>query len=484
MHHTPLHLQVPLSGCPFMKKALSLIFILFPLFCLAGFPGNDSVFIVGDIVFKGNTITHENIIRREMELKSGDTLTHIELMNRIAQSRLNLLNTSLFNFVTIDTLPASTQGVVNLEINVLERWYLWAGVIVEFADRNFNTWWEKRDFKRINLGARVTRNNFRGRMEQLKFAFQLGRSQKLSMYYEMPYINRNKTTGLIFNADFIRQREVGYITQNDKFRYLSSNNILRTDIGLSAYLSLRRGMMQSHQFGLEYKYFEFADSLLILNRQYSFNDQKKNSFFSFVYRFKADYTDIHYYPLKGWYFDIKANKSGLGILPRETVNLWYLNPSFRYYHPLSKRFYLSAGLTAKVSSKAWQPYFYQRGLGYGRDYVRGYEYYVVDGKHFILMKTNFKFALFVPRTLQFDFIPSAKFNKLHYAVYLNIFADAAYVAGMENTVAEHNLLPNTLLHGLGVGIDVVTYYDKVVRFEYSVNKWGESGIFIHFVAGI
>ena len=38
--------------------------------------------------------------------------------------------------------------------------------------------------------------------------------------------------------------------------------------------------------------------------------------------------------------------------------------------------------------------------------------------------------------------------------------------------------------GTGIGIDFVTYYDKVIRFEYGVNDMGETGLFIHFVAPI
>lgn len=467
-----------------MKKAFLLFLYLFPFFCFAWSGGDENKIVIGSLVFKGNKITQENILRREMEFKQGDTLSNSDLLTRIDQSKLNLLNTSLFNFVTIDTLTASGKETINIEITVIERWYTWIGIIAELADRNFNTWWETRDFTRINLGARVSRNNFRGRMEQLRFAFQVGRTQKLSLYYEMPYINRRKTTGLIFNAGYNRQREVGYITEKDKFVYLSSNNILRSDLALAAHVRIRRNMMHSHQLGLEYNHFEFADSLLILNPSYSFGNRKLVSYFSFVYQFKADHRDIHYYPLSGWYFDVLANKSGFGILTGETSNLWFVSPTFRYYQPISSRFYMSAGLSGKLSSTADQPYFYQRGLGYGRDFVRGYEYYVVDGKNYFLLKTNFKFALLQPRTLQFNFIPSDKFSKLHYAVYLNIFADAAYVTGLKNTEVVRNLLPNTLLHGAGVGLDVVTYYDKVVRFEYAVNKWGESGIFIHFIAGI
>ena len=86
--------------------------------------------------------------------------------------------------------------------------------------------------------------------------------------------------------------------------------------------------------------------------------------------------------------------------------------------------------------------------------------------------------------MQVGFIPTEKFSKLHYAVYLNIFADAGYVSGTGQNEIYHNMLPDSFLRGIGAGIDIVTYYDKVIRLEYSVNGWGESGIFIHFIAGI
>jgi hypothetical protein len=47
-----------------------------------------------------------------------------------------------------------------------------------------------------------------------------------------------------------------------------------------------------------------------------------------------------------------------------------------------------------------------------------------------------------------------------------------------------NPLANQLLWGTGVGIDFVTYYDLVIRFEYTINKQGETGFFINLVAPI
>jgi len=43
-----------------------------------------------------------------------------------------------------------------------------------------------------------------------------------------------------------------------------------------------------------------------------------------------------------------------------------------------------------------------------------------------------------------------------------------------------NPLQSKLLWGNGISLDYVTYYDKLLRIEYSVNHLGEKGVFLHF----
>lgn len=127
-----------------------------------------------------------------------------------------------------------------------------------------------------------------------------------------------------------------------------------------------------------------------------------------------------------------------------------------------------------------------RALGFGRDYVRGYEYYVVDGQHFALFKTNLKFKLLSGKEVHAGFIPLEKFSTIPFSFYLNAYADAAYVEDTQfsNIAFTTNRLPNSWLYGYGAGIDFVTYYDIVIRLDYSFNKFGESGLFLHFAAPI
>ncbi len=115
-------------------------------------------------------------------------------------------------------------------------------------------------------------------------------------------------------------------------------------------------------------------------------------------------------------------------------------------------------------------------------YLRGYEYYVIDGQRFILLKTNLKFRLLAERVVHASFIPLNKFNVIPFAFYMNLYGDAGYVR--DRQFSELNPLVNNWQYSGGAGIDFVTYYDLVFRLEFSVNKLGESGFFLHFTAPI
>ena len=69
-----------------------------------------------------------------------------------------------------------------------------------------------------------------------------------------------------------------------------------------------------------------------------------------------------------------------------------------------------------------------------------------------------------------------------YALYLKAQFDGGYVYA--DQYRANNPLSNSWLYGGGLGLDFVTYYDRVFRFEYSVNKLGKGGLYIHFIAPI
>jgi len=438
--------------------------------------------VVRRINIRGNAVTKDFVIYRELLLHAGDTLEPSMKKALLEQSRINLLNTSLFNFVTIE--EETGEGNIDILITVVERWYVWPTPILELSDRNFNSWWDFDDYSRVNYGFRVKWSNFRGRMEDLDVLMRFGKNHHYSILYSIPYTDRKKKAGIGIDAGYIRRREVGYITLDDKLRFLFADDFLIRNKYFSLHGSYRRSIHAIHTLQFRYQEVEVSDSLLVNNPNFFYPGYRSGKFLSVYYKFKIDHRDARYYPLKGWYADIEAYKAGLGLAFESPVDAGWLKSTARYFMQLNGRWYTGSSLSMKVSSRGQQPYLMMQALGYERDFVRGYEYYVVDGNHFLLTRNTVKFAVIQERSSTLPLIRTEKFSKIHYAAYLTAFADAGYVWVNGQPVNEVNKLPETLLIGGGVGLDVVTYYDKVMRVEYSVNKSGEYGIFIHFIAGI
>ena len=72
---------------------------------------------------------------------------------------------------------------------------------------------------------------------------------------------------------------------------------------------------------------------------------------------------------------------------------------------------------------------------------------------------------------------------MHVATYLTWFGDAGYVVKNEQDNSS-NALPGSVLFGTGFGLDLVTYYDKVMRIEFAMNRKGETGVYVHLIAGL
>jgi len=443
--------------------------------------GVPDTFIVNKIILSGNKITKPQIIFRELLFHENDTIAADRLSWMIEQSQKNLLNTSLFNFANIDTVIVSGGNRINITIMLVERWYIWPSPFFQLADRNFNVWWETKDLSKADYGLYLNWENFRGRKENLSFLVRLGYDESFGISYKIPYINKKKTIGAGFIISISGNHEVPFKNfENKQLYYKDRENYVQQTVFGTFSINYRKNIFNTHTFQINYNDYSFADSLLILNPRFS--TQKHLQFLTFYYMLKSDHRDIKAYPLNGYYFDLELVKYGLGILENENIAMAFLHTSIRKFWNIHKRWYFSGGVNAKLSTSAFQPYFMERGLGYGNDYVRSYEYYVVGGQSFALLKTNLKFELVPTKVKKLKFIPAKKFNMLYYSIYLNLLGDAAYV--FDKHALADNKLSNTALMGTGLGIDFVTYYDKVFRLEYSINKKGESGFFIHFVSPI
>ena len=436
---------------------------------------------VRDIIIVGNKITRPSVIIRELTFRSGDTLNPLEFQNYFTHCEDNLMNTSLFNSTHIMNL-LNEDRTITVYIIVTERWYIFPFPIFEIVDRNFNEWWRTKDFTKINYGGVITWNNFRGRNETIGMTLRFGYTQRVSFFYSIPFISKKQKSGLSFAFAFSRNHETAFENyHNDLVYYKDDNKFTRHEISGSMQYTYRKGLYQTHVVEAGYKNAGVDDTIVNLNPDFFSGANTKEKYFTLRYLYKIEHRDLVAYPLKGSYFDIEIVKIGFHLL-KDDVNFSFLASAYKRYWKIGSKFYFAASLSGKISDSNPQPFYNTGGLGFGSNYLRGYEYYVVLGQKYGLLKTNFKFELLPTHSVHAGFIPLEKFATIPYAFYLNLYADAGYAE--DKQYQRHNSLTNSWLYSCGAGIDLVTYYDLVFRLEYSINKFGESGIFLHFSAPI
>lgn len=438
--------------------------------------------LISSIQIVGNKITKDKIITRELEYALGDTILSSDFLALTEQSRKNILNTSLFNFTSIEYAFLDEKRIFII-INVIERWYTLPLPIFEIEDNNFNTWWRDKDLSRINYGFHLTRNNFRGRKEDLKITAQFGFTERIRIRYDIPYISKNQKGGLGFKFSYNRRDEITYNSfDNERLQFKSESADALKNYSAGVNYRYRNAIFNTHSIGLEFDQNEVLDSVRILNPNFLGNNRTRNSYFSLIYTFVHDKRDSRSYPLEGDYFRLFAKKSGLGLRSNR-VDITNFDFQYKKFWSLGKRFYLASSLRTEFALNDNQPYVLRNGIGYSSSYhIRGYEYYVIDGQNIVLNRNQVRYQIVKPRSADIKFIGYDKLTKFHYAFYLGLFTDFAFVDASSNY--PQNNLANQWLYGTGIGLDFVSYYDVVIRTEYSFNKLGESGIFLHFVAPI
>ncbi|MFM7016940.1 MAG: hypothetical protein ACKOX3_11505 [Bacteroidota bacterium] len=384
------------------------------------------------------------------------------------------MNIGLFNFVDINYVKESTN-VINVYVVVTERWYLWPMPVFELADRNFNEWAQKKDISRTNYGLYLRKDNFRGRNEILQFQFVYGYVHRLGLNYTIPYLNRKQNIGMSAGFLLSQNHEITYNVIDDKLQFYKNEELYsRKDFSGYIRINKRKGIYNYFVTSLEYRKNITLDTVVKLNPDFFVNHSPVQQSLTLSWGYRYDNRDYKPYALQGTYFEFDIYRSGFAALKNEP-NLMMASAGIRKYYKLNDRFGFSAMSKARVTQIAKAPYYNQKAIGYGQDYLRGYDYYVLNGQNYLLLKSQFKYTLMKKHVYKTAFIKSDKFNQIPIAMYLNVFGDAGYV--QDKYYFKNNHLSNTLQYSYGIGYDYVTYYDLVFRFEFAFNKLKESGFF-------
>jgi outer membrane protein assembly factor BamA len=450
-------------------------------------PLQDARLHIRNIIITGNHKTKIYIIEREMQVKKGDSIIAGNLNTELKESKEHIYNTNLFTEVTVKPVIINAFDI-DIDVEVKERWYVFPVPQFQLIDRNLNDWIKTFDasLTRVNYGIKFVHYNFSGRRDPLRIYFLNGYSRNFSFSYTAPYSNRALTEGFTVGMGYTQNREISYKTgYNNKVLFYPSDSavkakgdFVRNNFNVAASYSTRKGFHKSRYYAANYTFLKIDDSLITAkyNPNYFNNNSSSNGFIDLSYTFQYLDLDKVAYPLSGFSGSYTVSKRGFGITGG--VNVFSLLGGVSRYDDLGRKWYSSIHLSGNIKLPFRQAYINQRSLGYGENYLRGMEYYVVDGVAEALAKSTIKYKL-----LSFKIYLPFKIKSIPdipITIFAKSFADFGYVYNKNEFKASLN---NKLLYTGGFGIDILSLYDLNLRFEYSFNQLGEKGLFLHTQGG-
>ena len=450
---------------------LTLILCLFATAATA-MPCDTPFVVVESIGITGNEVTKDEVMRIELTFAPGDTVATADLEPLLEENRRRLFNLRLFHYVNLDY--TCTGGRLQVNYHVQERFYLYPIPILDFAERNFNAWLERKDWSRIDYGFSLVRRNFRGRNEDVRLRVQQGFNKRLELSYRVPYIIRKYNLGADFAVADYRSRTTSYTNFNNKQRFIEQQDVLPIQrTSLAAGIIHRQSVQRQQGLRLSYHNEQISDSVSRLNPDYYLDALRERQYMRLEVYKVINLRNNFIYPTAGSYFE--AGVAQTFFLQQSGSPFTTAKAKYVHYGRLSDKYFYMAGVEGQLRLAGAYAFADNIALGY-RSYVRGYELYIVGGQHYGLFKQGLTRQLLDIKSIKLKFIDNPKFNNIPLSVYLNAFADAGYV--VDNAFADGNPLTNRFLAGGGLGLHVVTFYDMVLRAEYTLNREGDRGVYL------
>jgi outer membrane protein assembly factor BamA len=434
---------------------------------------HSSKVVIRNLLVSGNKKTKKYIIGREITFKEGSAYSISEILSGVQTSRQNLMNTSLFVDATVN-FTNWVNDSMDIYADVKERWYLFPLPYLKPIDRNLNVWIKDYDLSldRVNYGMKFIGQNITGRNDRLNAWLINGYTQRAALKYYNPFSDNSLRHGWGFDFSYSRNRELNYDTRDNKQVFFKNpSKFIREQFYAGALYSYRKGSIERHYVRLGVQGESIADTVSRLNPNY-LGDSKRRVVYPEL-RYTYQYFDLNYipYPTKGTSIEFELLKRGFN----KKVNLTQLQLRFGKYFTLPKKFYISSVAEGNIKLPFDQPFFNQSLLGYNDSFIRGLEYYVIDGVAggYIRNTVGKEIA-----AVRFNTgLRSKTYGSIPFRFYLKAYGDAGYIYNKNNVLT--NSLNNRFIYTGGIGLDIISIYDIVLRVEYSFNQKGENGLFIH-----
>jgi len=396
---------------------------------------------IDSIRITGNDITEEYIIRRELNITSGDSITSKQL--KFNQERVFSLG--LFNKVKISVLEEKNINI--LEINVQESWYIYPLPYFKLRDDRIST---------ASYGLILLYKNFRGRNETLTgFAiFGYDPSYILSYYNPVLITGKNLTFGFNFGYTDLQNRNI--ISQK-----LNGDNFSYNYIFGSISFGYRFNLFNTIQQTTGYEYIDVPSSVAPLTS----TSDNIDRVLSFSLSYEFDNRNLKQFSNNGNLGVAEFIHKGFGI-NGISYNIFNLDLR-RYqslYNDLSIKF---RGLYRHTFGETIP--FYALSLLGDSEYVRGHRFNKREGNNYLLSSLEINYPLIKEWNLSFDLplLPKS-LTSARIGLYANAFFDTGttYYNGA-------SLKINSFDSGWGFGFTLLILPYNAIRFEYGYNENNE-----------
>jgi outer membrane protein assembly factor BamA len=434
--------------------------------------------IISNIEIEGNAKTKSYIILRELPYRAGQVIPadSIVYFHKIAKQQL--VNTSLFTDVQVISNELDSSQF-NIKIVVKERWYIFPIPYFRWVDRNFSEWWNTRNHSldRVNYGVNLRQSNTTGNNDRLTVGLITGYTHQAVIKYQLPFIDKKLKFGMGFGGQYFTQKELNTSTKADKQIFTKTENDISKGFRVNVNFSYRPNLYDRFNVQVGYGNSAISDTGLMIQPKYLPNHQKSFNYSDLTANFSTVKFDYNAYPTEG-------NSTEFGIYQRISSGSNISSFQFRKLHAhrfSTNNFYLfETNSLFKILSN--QNYLDNKLLGYGNLQMNGFEYYVIDGNIGSIAKAEIHHLLgtyTLPRKYGIALLDKVnnKLPPIYYHFWVRAFTNLGYVYSERPSNASK--LSNTLLRSFGVGLDIISIYDLVIKIDYSVNQLGDKGLYLH-----
>jgi outer membrane protein assembly factor BamA len=399
--------------------------------------------IVDSVEIRGNKITENDIILRELTFEKGDTVNNYI----IDYNRERIFSLGIFTRVDLYIKKVDEKNF--LVIDVDESWYIYPIPFAELKDR---------DWKKFSYGVDVVIQNFRGRNELLRIRGSLGYDPSILLNYFKPQ--------LIDNSDFFFSSyfSYGHIKNKSYFAEKLYGAPFSQKI-FHSLITIGKRFGNYQRFAIDFGFDYVASPVFIKGISASNERIDRLPIIGAAYSF--DSRDLAQFPKRGIYAAADFQFKGLGF---NDIKYQVADIDFREYRQVFDDLYFKWRFASRFAFGNLVPYYDFSFLGYN-ERIRGHFNEVQEGNNYYLGSAELYYPLIKDINVNLDFVPLLPKSLLSYriALYSQLFGDAG-VAKLRH----QKLQLNDFQSGYGLGITLLILPYNILRFEFALDEYRNS----------